>query len=57
MLVRIFENWKTSLTGIGLSFFQYLSFVNGNFTWKTFLPTLGTLLLGLFSTDSTKPKL
>ena len=52
MFNRFFTNWKTSLTGIGLGVFQYLSTVSGNFTWKTFIPAVGTILLGIFAKDN-----
>ena len=52
MLNRIFSHWKTSLAGIVLAFGQYLvAQGSAGFTWETFLPIIGTILLGLFAQD------
>lgn len=52
MFDRILTNWKTSIAGVVLFMGQYLQNQGSTgFTWKTFLPTLGSLFLGLFSKD------
>lgn len=49
---RVFANWKTSLAGLVFAFGQYLVGQGGTgFTWESFLPQVGTILLGLFAKD------